>query len=399
MAIERAELIDRLGNRRAQGDQSGGGGHDEEEHRAERRGVLRAEPPPIARTGEARERREEDGRGGEGEDAVRQQKERVTVLEAGDAPLTEAGGEVRHDDEVEGEDRLPEHPRNEERADLPHPRHAERDDGVVMHHAGEGGQLREEVADRTDHDAVCQPLHAIARREDERAEDDAEVVRDGRERGPEESVLRVEDAHRRAAEAEKERLEEQNARQIVARCLLRGGQAGRDDRADEWPGEEEADRGERGERVEGGIEDAARQHPRGGLFVPFEEAGEDGDEGRAERAGGDDEEEEIRDAEGGVVGVEIGARAELPRDDHIPQQAEHPVGDEGEPDDRHRPAHRRARLPRPVGRDRHGAGAVDGGCGALDGGRAAMIGIGSSGGISSGIGMPGGAPRRTAAGQ
>ena len=176
---------------------------------------------------------------------MRQQEERVAILEAGDAPLAEPRGEVRHDNEVEREDRLPEHARHEQHADLPHPRHAERDDGIVAHHARQGGQLREEMTDRADHDAICQPLHAVAGREDERAEDDAEVVRDRCERGPEEAILRIEDAHCRPAEAEKERLEEQDAGQIGREVLLRGGQAGRDDRAHQRPGE----KGSRSRRV------------------------------------------------------------------------------------------------------------------------------------------------------
>ena len=110
------------------------------------------------------------------------------------------------------------------------------------------------------------------------------------------------------------------------------------------PARKEADRGECGEGVEGGIEDTARQHPRSRLILPFEEACEDRDEGRTERAGGDDEEEEVRDAEGGVVGIEVRPRAELPRDDHIAQQAKHAVGDEGEPHHGDRPPHRHTRA-------------------------------------------------------
>jgi len=126
--------------------------------------------------------------------------------------------------------------------------------------------------------------------------------------------------------------------------LLRGCQPGCDDVPHERAGEDEHELPHDEQREHGVGEHRTGEAPGAVLLPPAEETGKDRDEGRAERAAHHDEEEEVRDTEGGDVGVVVPAGAELPGDQDLAEQTEDAADDEGGGNDRRIGRHRAGRA-------------------------------------------------------
>ena len=110
--------------------------------------------------------------------------------------------------------------------------------------------------------------------------------------------------------------------------LQRRIEAGRDQNPDQPGGEQGSERRQRAGDQNDPVGDRAGQAPRVRPVVRCHEPRENRNERRRQRAARDNAEQQIGQLESGVVGVQIGADAERPRDDHIAHQAHR--GREGE---------------------------------------------------------------------
>ena len=200
---------------------------------------------------------------------------------------------------------------------------------------------------RAEDHAVCQTANAETRGKRDCAKNDAEVVCYGGKCGHGEALLSVEDAHCRPTDTEQDRLDEQDTCQCHREGELIGliGEARLDGVTHQRVRKQERYPRERGKHDHGSVEHAARESPRIVLFAAFEKADEHGDKRRAEGSGRDGEKQEVRQAEGGNVGIEIGTGAKLAGNDDITQQPKPPVCYEQQPDTRRRPPHGSLRLP------------------------------------------------------
>jgi hypothetical protein len=73
--------------------------------------------------------------------------------------------------------------------------------------------LNHQIQNCADDDAPCQPVNPHRRSEEDRAEDDAQLVHGGRQRGDEENLMRVEHADDQASQTEQDGGDQLNAEQ------------------------------------------------------------------------------------------------------------------------------------------------------------------------------------------
>ena len=211
------------------------------------------------------------------------------------------------------------------------------------------------MADRAGDDADGQPGDAHRWRQEHRGADDREVVDERRERRRTEAVARVQDAGRDRPGGEEQRREDHDPRQLDGRRDRRRAEP-LGDGWDEDVGEHEDDRGQDGEDREHQGEDRRHHPPRPLLLVGREEGRDDRHEGRAQGTGGDELEQEVRDAERGEERVELGDVRDRAVDEHVAQVAKDAAGDDRRGDDRAGPRQRpRGGLPGPGTRDADGA--------------------------------------------
>ena len=145
---------------------------------------------------------------------------------------------------------------------------------------------------------------------------------------------RVERTHDQTAGAEDDRARQHPAHQRGRQPLLLDGKARRNQPGDEGFGEEHRQATEDDEEQGQQVQDAAEQQPRLLLAALCPGSGEGGDESTAQGAAGHQLEEQVRNAECGQVGVQVGGGAEAGADDHLPQQARSPAEDEQQHDQR-----------------------------------------------------------------
>ncbi len=184
-----------------------------------------------------------DDRGNaEGEHPVRQHHELPCVIQRGDSIVADLRGKVGDDDEVDLECGLTDNAWQEEPADLGETLNANREMSRVTHsRAKEAGNLDAHVSERTGDHAGCQTIHAPEWGEDERSDDDSQVVDERREGGQQEAVLRFQDALCRDAKSEEYRREKQDAHRLRGKLLKLRGEARRHKIANDRFGEHEDD--------------------------------------------------------------------------------------------------------------------------------------------------------------
>ena len=156
------------------------------------------------------------------------------------------------------------------------------------------------------------------------------------------------------AGAQEDGRKQQDAHQVDGQHRRLVVEAGGDD-THQGPGEGEDDQRER-HHDDAGPGQHGRGEAPGAILVALRQVlAEDGNERRAERAGDDDEKEQVRDAERADVGVHRARGAELVGENHLAHEPEDAGEDEGEPDDdraarepgaddRHVPRGRRLRI-------------------------------------------------------
>jgi hypothetical protein len=115
-------------------------------------------------------------------------------------------------------------PRTHQAGDLAQSVHMPREGGSHAKAAPEQrGELNGDVRQRADDDAGHQTVDTNGWRKHDRAQDDAEVVKDGRDGGEREGVLRLQHPLRRRAESEQQWREQQQPGQVDREILtLRG---------------------------------------------------------------------------------------------------------------------------------------------------------------------------------
>ena len=165
-------------------------------------------------------------------------------------------------------------------------------------------------------------MDAPTRREEQRAEDDADVVQGGGDGGQEEVLLGVEDALENAADAEQDEAEQENAHQLRRQLAALGVEAAAHGLRDQGVGEGEDEDGEEDGDDERQGHDSAAQAVGRFLVVLLQEAAEDRDEGRAEGARCHEDEDLLRHFEGGAVSVVLPAGAEGAGDDNVAREAD-----------------------------------------------------------------------------
>ena len=182
------------------------------------------------------------------------------------------------------------------------------------------------MAQRADDHAQCQALDAKPRAEDQRAADDREVVDDRRHGRRGESAAGVEHARGDGPESEEDRAEQHDPGQLDGLVELGTDEAGGDVRDDDRGGDEQGD-GEHDQPDEHQVDDRRHDSPGALLLGGREQARDDRDERRRERTGGDQLEDQVRDAERGKERVELG-RSERAGDDDDADVAEDPRDEE-----------------------------------------------------------------------
>ena len=217
------------------------------------------------------------------------------------------------------------------------------------------GHLHEQVQHRAGDDAESQHAHVVR---DQRADDDCRVVEHRRERGGEEMMARVQDAHEHAADGEQHGRDHHDPGQVDGQrrefLMLAGltAEAGRRKRHEERR-EEQTEQGEKERRDEEQVQHRGRQTPAVPLLSLADDARERRDEGAAERRAREQLEDEVGDTKCDEVGVDIRACAELVRDGDRPHEPEQAAAEKSEGDDRRRRGEaRRSRVSRHIRRPR-----------------------------------------------
>ena len=187
-------------------------------------------------------------------------------------------------------------------------------------------------------DAPREAVDAERPGEEQRAEDDAEVVDHGREGGRDEVLSRVQDAHDHPADPEEERRDQHQPGELDRHRLEFGLAAGRLAEARGEQRHEPRRRDEReGRRDDGGdgdeVQDAGGEAPPGDLALPQDDAAERRDERGGKRRAGEQLEDEVREPKGDPVGGEVWFGAERVGDDDGAEEAEEAREDEAERDD------------------------------------------------------------------
>ena len=95
-------------------------------------------------------------------------------------------------------------------------------------------------------DADSQPAHAQGRHQEQRRQDDGQVIEHWRQCGREEVLKAVEDAHDDAAEAEDDRRQQHDAHQLGGQHLLLERETGRNQGPNQWQGQHRGDNSQHG---------------------------------------------------------------------------------------------------------------------------------------------------------
>ena len=184
-------------------------------------------------------------------------------------------------------------------------------------------QLHSRVAEGPQHRAPGQAEDAPLGRESHHAENHAQPVHGGRQRGQQKAPMHVEQGHEQSAHAEDYWRDQQHPEQAHRQALLLRGKA-RCQQMGHQPGRGHGHHQayQRADQYQVGTD--GRGQPPG----PFPSAlgqqlGEHRDEGRTQRAPGQQVEEHIRHPAGCVERVHGRARAEDVRDQNLPHQAHH----------------------------------------------------------------------------
>ncbi len=160
------------------------------------------------------------------------------------------------------------------------------------------------------------------RGEDQRAEQLAQVVEQGRHGGEEEMLVGLQAGHHQPADGEDERGDQVEAHELDNEVLLLGAKAGShaDLAFDQRSGQQGNGDGKSASYQKGQVGDAREKLP--GLVAALfgERFGEHGDKGHGQRAARDEHEEQVGDVVGDIVGAELGGELELAR--HQDQAAE-----------------------------------------------------------------------------
>ena len=193
-------------------------------------------------------------------------------------------------------------------------------------------ELDAEVEHRAGHNADGERSDPVARREERRCHDDGAVIEKWCQCLGEEALIGGQDANHHSARSQEDRLQQQDPREadddvVVVRAVAEGDQRDVEGR------DEEEDR-----RADGQDHDRRVEYPLGDLQGPLvltlrQVLGEDRDERRADGAGQEEIEEQVRHAEGDPVVVDLMAGAEGVGDDQLAHGAQHaaePVGDQDE---------------------------------------------------------------------
>ena len=230
-----------------------------------------AEPAPIPARREFRKRGEQGGRDGRPEDCLRHLHHHPAVGQRGDrAFLSESGGQVvarQHDqlDAAHGQQARP------------HQVHGFDQAGVTQVERGcpaeaeleQRRDLDEQVQRRAEDHAVDQAVDAEARHEKDRAEDLADVVHDGRQRGQDEMLVGLQAGHHQSADREDDRANQVEAHQFGQQGALVRAEARCD--ADfgvhDGLGENGDEDGKPARDEEGHVGDAREQIPGGGAVL------------------------------------------------------------------------------------------------------------------------------------
>ena len=191
-------------------------------------------------------------------------------------------------------------------------------------------QLDADVQHRTGHHPNGEGGDAVAGREEGGRHDDGAVVEEWSQRLREEALIGGQDADHHAARTQEDRLQQQDPGKaddhlVVVRAVAEGDQRdveGRDEEEDRRANGQDHDR-----RVEDPLGDL-----QGPLVIPLRQVlGQHRDERRADGAGQQQIEQQIRHAERDAVVVDLVARAKGIGDDQLAHGAEHtaqPVSDE-----------------------------------------------------------------------
>jgi hypothetical protein len=181
---------------------------------------------------------------------------------------------------------------------------------VPLPHPGEVGHLDGQVGEGADGHADRQPLDAHDRRQEDRGQDDREVVEQRRDGRHGELLVAVEDACHHRAHSDEHRADEHHPGHPDRELGGRRVEAGRHDRHQDRR-EDRHQQAESGQRDHHEVDDAAGQLPCLTILAACAVPGEDRDEGGAQGPGDHELEDGIRDAERGEVRVELAAGAEL----------------------------------------------------------------------------------------
>ena len=193
------------------------------------------------------------------------------------------------------------------------------------------------AGDDTNHEGLDAQLFG----QQQRAEDDREVVEHRRDGGQEEVPAGVQDAGQHAADGEEDGREEQHSGEedgVVDDFVLDAGvlAEARGERRDDPLGREEDGDGQCDRAEQDPVEDDAGQSPGGALATVLQHARVDGDEGRGEGGSGQELEDEIGQAHRDPEGVELDGRTELFGDHRCPRHAEQSRAEERDADQQHR---------------------------------------------------------------
>ena len=290
---------------------------------------------------------------GDAEHAERELHHPVGVIKEGDRAGRQQRGEQRVEEDHhlhrgQAEDRRRQQARHAHEGRVPWlPRRAQQEAG-----AREVGQLHEQLAHaaREDADGQRQDRRVDVARQEQHAGDHADVGDGGPEGSGEEAVLGVQGAHAQRGQPDQEEVREHHARELDGERLLGGiGREAGCDRAEQPGGQRDAQERRRRQRRKGGAQRGAHEAVQllaradGGVF------GEHGDDGRRQRALGQQPAQDVRDAIGDEEGVGDRPGAEHEGDDHVPHEAEDAADQRGAADG----AERADDLPLEAGRLAH----------------------------------------------
>ncbi len=178
-----------------------------------------------------------------------------------------------------------------------------------------------QVEDGADDCTDCQTRHTQARCQHEGAQGNAQWI-ERRCQGRQQKMFEaVQDAALYRADGEDDHRQQHDAHDGHRFGLLRGVEAG-GNQVGHQPGCCQADQdAQKADDDHDQVGNGTGQPPRAGAVVPGEEGGEDRDEGGGQRTTGHDGEQQVGQAESGVVGIKVGADAKLVGDDDVAQES------------------------------------------------------------------------------